>query len=148
MCCIGGNKLTLENIRRDRVFSANIVTEGILAEADYLGCVSGTDPDKMNIDLEIGKGEVLDVPVLNDSPVTFELEVTDFIEKDDGTIMLCKIRNVLQDESLSSDESVAEKLLKIRPVKTTAQTYLGYDGKNLGRWGEPMKTLNKNMSDG
>ena len=65
-----------------------------------------------------------------------------------GTIILCKIRNVLQDESLSSDESVAEKLLKIRPVKTTAQTYLGYDGKNLGRWGEPMKTLNKNMSDG
>lgn len=145
MCCIGGNKTTLENIRRDKVFSANIVTEDLLAEADYLGCVSGTNPNKMDIDLEIGKGAVLDVPILNDSPVIFELEVTDFIEKDDGTVMLCKIRNVLQDESLSSDEGVAEKLLKIRPVKTTAQTYLSYEGKKLGGWGEPMKRLDNDV---
>ncbi len=145
MCCIGGNKTTLENIRRDKVFSANIVTENLLAEADYLGCVSGTNPNKMDINLEIGKGAVLDVPILDNSPVIFELEVTDFIEKDDGTVMLCKIRNVLQDESLSSDESVAEKLLKIRPVKTTAQTYLSYEGKNLGRWGEPMKRLDNDV---
>lgn len=145
MCCIGGNKTTLENIRRDKVFSANIVTENLLAEADYLGCVSGTNPNKMDIDLEIGKGAVLDVPILDNSPVIFELEVTDFIEKDDGTVMLCKIRNVLQDESLSSDESVAEKLLKIRPVKTTAQTYLSYEGKNLGGWGEPMKRLDNDV---
>ena len=145
MCCIGGNKTTLENIRRDKVFSANIVTENLLAEADYLGCVSGTNPNKMDINLEIGKGAVLDVPILDNSPVIFELEVTDFIEKDDGTVMLCKIRNVLQDESLSSDESVAEKLLKIRPVKTTAQTYLSYEGKNLGGWGEPMKRLDNDV---
>lgn len=145
MCCIGGNKTTLENIRRDKVFSANIVTENLLAEADYLGCVSGTNPNKMDIDLEIGKGAVLDVPILDNSPVIFELEVTDFIEKDDGTVMLCKIRNVLQDESLSSDEGVAEKLLKIRPVKTTAQTYLSYEGKNLGGWGEPMKRLDNDV---
>lgn len=145
MCCIGGNKTTLENIRRDKVFSANIVTENLLAEADYLGCVSGTNPNKMDIDLEIGKGAVLDVPILDNSPVIFELEVTDFIEKDDGTVMLCKIRNVLQDESLSSDEDVAEKLLKIRPVKTTAQTYLSYEGKNLGGWGEPMKRLDNDV---
>lgn len=145
MCCIGGNKTTLENIRRDKVFSANIVTENLLAEADYLGCVSGTNPNKMDINLEIGKGAVLDVPILDNSPVIFELEVTDFIEKDDGTVMLCKIRNVLQDDSLSSDESVAEKLLKIRPVKTTAQTYLSYEGKNLGRWGEPMKRLDNDV---
>ena len=145
MCCIGGNKTTLENIRRDKVFSANIVTENLLAEADYLGCVSGTNPNKMDINLEIGKGAVLDVPILDNSPVIFELEVTDFIEKDDGTVMLCKIRNVLQDESLSSDEGVAEKLLKIRPVKTTAQTYLSYEGKNLGGWGEPMKRLDNDV---
>ena len=97
----------------------------------------------MKIDLDIGKGEVLDVPILNNSPVIFELEVTDFITKGDGEIMLCRIRNVLQDESLSSDETVAEKLARIAPVKTTAKTYLGYDGRSLGSWGEPRKTLGK-----
>jgi len=141
MCCIGGNKLTRENIERSRIFSANLVTEELLPVADYLGCVNGKDPDKMKVGLEIGKGKVLDVPILEKSPVTFELEVTDFIQKHDGEIMLCKIRNVLQDESLSSEESVEKKLSRIAPVKTTAHTYLGYDGRNLGSWGEPMKKI-------
>ena len=141
MCCIGGNKLTRENIERNKVFSANLVTEELLPTADHLGCVSGDDPDKMKIDLDIGKGEVLNVPTLNRSPVTFELEVTDFIKKGDGEILLCKIRNVLQDESLSSAETVDQKLMRIAPVKTTAKTYLSYDGRNLGLWGEPMNRL-------
>ncbi|MCR4556842.1 MAG: flavin reductase [Saccharofermentans sp.] len=141
MCCIGGNKLTKENILRDKVFSANLVTEELLPVADYLGCVSGNNPDKMKISLDIGKGEVLNVPVLNNSPVNFELEVTDVIKKKDGDVMLCKIRNVLQDESLSSDETAYQKLSRIAPVKTTVKHYFGYDGRDMGAWGEPMKSL-------
>ncbi len=141
MCCIGGNKLTKQNIHRNKIFSANLVTEELLPVADYLGTVGGHNADKMNIKLDIGKGEVLDVPILNASPVVFELEATDFIPKGDGEVILCKIRNVLQDESLSSDESVAEKLSRIAPIRTTAQTYLGYDGRDMGKWGEPMKNV-------
>ena len=117
------------------------VTEELLSVADYMGIISGKNPDKMKIDLDIGKGAVLDVPVLNNSPVNFELEVTDFIEKHDGTVMLCKIRNVLQDESLSSDETAEQKLMRIAPVKTTCKHYFSYQGKDLGAWGEPMKRL-------
>ncbi len=141
MCCIGGDKPTLENIKRSRIFSANLVTEELLSAADYLGCVSGRDPRKMRIDLDLGRGEILDVPVLNNSPVNFELEVTDFIQKHDGTIMLCKIRNVLQDASLSSDEPVEQKLRRIAPVKTTCKHYFSYEGRDLGAWGEPMKRI-------
>ena len=141
MCCIGGNKPTLENIKRNKIFSANIVTEELLSIADRFGHVSGNNPEKMNVKLNMGKGEVLDVPVLNDSPVIFELEVTDFIQKHDGTIMLCKMRNVLQDESLSSDETFEQKLMRIRPVKTTCKHYFSYEGKDLGAWGEPGKAL-------
>ncbi len=39
------------------------------------------------------------------------------------------------------DETVYEKLSRIAPIKTTVQTYLGYDGRDLGAWGEPMKKL-------
>jgi len=141
MCCIGGDKPTKTNIMRDKIFSASIVTENLLKEADYLGCVSGKNPDKMKIGLDIGRGAVLDVPVLNDSPVIFELEATDFIEKDGSTVILCKIRNVLQDESLSSDETFEQKLMRIAPVKTTCKHYFSYQGKDLGAWGEPMKKL-------
>ena len=141
MCCIGGDKLTKDNIKRSRVFSANLVTEELLPVADYLGCVSGSNPDKMKIPLEIGRGAVLDVPVLEKSPVVFELEVPDIVNKHDGDIILCKIRNVLQEESLSSDETVEQKLKRVAPVTTTAQTYLSHDGRSLGAWGEPMKRL-------
>ena len=141
MCCIGGDKLTRENIERSKVFSANLVTEELLPVADYLGHVNGKNPDKMKIDLDIAKGEVLDVPILDKAPVVFELEVTDFVRKHDGEIMLCKIRNVLQDEYLSSDDSVEQKLSRIAPVRTTARTYLNNEGKALGAWGEPMKRI-------
>ena len=141
MCAIGGDKLTKQNIKRNKVFSANLVTEALLPIADYLGCTNGSDPDKMKIDLDIGRGEVLDVPILNSSPVNFELEVTDMIPKKDGDVILCKIRNVLQDESLSSDETVEQKLARIAPVRTTAKTYLSYEGRAMGSWGEPMKSV-------
>lgn len=141
MCCIGGKKLTKDNIYRSKVFSANLVTEEMLPYADYLGCVNGYKPEKMQIDLSIGECEKIDAPLLNDSPVVFELEVTDFIEKKDATIMLCKIRNLLQDESLSSNEDLADKLNRIAPVSSTQGTYLSYDGRNLGKWGEPMKGM-------
>ena len=141
MCCIGGDKTTKQNIMRNKIFSANLVTEELLPVADYMGIVSGKNPDKMKIGLDIGKGAVLDVPVLNNSPVNFELEVTDFIQKHDGTVMLCKIRNVLQDESLSSDETAEQKLKRIAPVKTTCHHYFSYTGNDLGAWGEPMKKL-------
>ena len=72
MCSIGGNKTTRENIERGKIFSANLVTEELLDAADYLGSTSGKDPNKMKIDLDIGKGEVLDVPVLDESRWVYE----------------------------------------------------------------------------
>ena len=81
------------------------------------------------------------MPILNKAPVVFELEVTDFITKGDGEIMLCKIRNVLQDEFLSSDETVEQKLARVAPVKTIPNAYFSHEGKYLGAWGEPMKNL-------
>lgn len=144
MCSIGGKKLTMDNIKRDKVFSACLVTEEMLPQADYLGCVSGYKEEKMKIDLDMGKGAVLNVPTLNNSPVIFELEVKQFIPMDGSEVMLCKIKNVLQDESLSSkDESDADKLARIAPVKATCGKYFGNAGDFLGNWGEPMKKLDR-----
>ena len=56
MACIGGQKLTKENIHRRKVFSANLVTEALLPLADYLGNTDGNDPEKMkglNLETEV-----------------------------------------------------------------------------------------------
>lgn len=138
MMCIGGEKLTKDRIKAGHVFSANLVTEKLLPMADYLGNKSGYDGDKMNFHAEIGKGAVLDVPILTESPVHFELEVTKCIPLDDGEVFLCKIRNVLYDEALTDEEkTVGERLKRIAPVSTTCSTYFSYTGEVLGAWGEP-----------
>ncbi len=145
MACIGGSKRTKDNIHKSRVFSANLVTEKILPLADYMGVVDGNKPEKMEgLDLEIEKGQVLPVPVLMDSPVTFELEVKEFLPMQDGEVMLCAIRNVLQDETLGDEARTStEKLAEIAPVQTTCSRYFSWKGENLGAWGEPMKQFSK-----
>ncbi|MDE6847003.1 MAG: flavin reductase [Lachnospiraceae bacterium] len=145
MMCIGGEKLTKDRIKTGNVFSANLVTEKLLPMADYLGNKSGYDEDKMNFSVDIGKGKVLDVPILTESPVNFELEVTRSFQLDDGEVFLCKIRNVLYNEELTDEKkSVGERLRKIAPISTTCDTYFSYTGEVLGAWGEPGKIFLKN----
>ena len=145
MACIGGSKRTKDNIHRTKVFSANLVTEKLLPLADYLGCTDGNDPEKMKgLNLETEKGRLLDVPVLTASPVAFELEVKQFIPMGDGEVMLCAIRNVLQDETLAGKEKTStEKLAELAPVQTTCSRYFSWKGDDLEAWGEPMKKISK-----
>lgn len=138
MACIGGNKLTKDRIHASKVFSANLVTEEMLPLADYLGNKEGYEKDKMSFSLETEKGVVLNVPVLSDSPLTFELEVAQSIPLDDGEVFLCKIRNVLMEEGLKDDsKTIEERIRDIAPIRTTCATYFSWDGKSLGAWGEP-----------
>ena len=145
MVCIGGEKLTKDRIKAGHVFSANLVTEKMLPMADYLGMKSGYDADKMNFQADIGKGEILNVPILTESPVNFELEVAQSIPLEDGEVFLCRIKNVLYDEMLADESSsVGERLRTIAPVSTTCETYFSYTGEVLGAWGEPGKGFTKN----
>ena len=133
MACIGGSKLTKENIHKRKVFSANLVTENLLPLADYLGNTAGHSPEKARLDIKTEEGRVLPVPVLTASPVNYELEVMQFIPLHDGEVMLCKIRNILQDDALAKGAgSAAEKLAAIAPVHTTCQTYFSWSGTALG----------------
>ena len=143
MAAICEDKLTRDNIRANGVFSMGLVTEELLPLADYFGGKSGYDAEKMAIDVDIEKGRMLDVPVLEKCPWTFELEV-DKTFKDGGVdIYLCKIRNVLVDESIYDGDVSAEELLAhFRPARTVGSTYYSWDGRAMGSWGEPKKSLN------
>lgn len=140
MACIGGDKLTKDRIHANKVFSANLVTEELLTIADYFGNKEGYDKTKMNVPIEIEKGQVLDVPILAKSPWVYELEADRSIVLDGGEVLLCKIRNVLADEVLCDDTlTVGQQMNLIRPVHTTKQTYFNWDGTAVGSWGEPGK---------
>jgi len=143
MACIGGDKLTKDRIRANKVFSANLVTEALLPLADYYGNKDGNSSDKMNVSAAIEKGHVLDVPVLAKSPWVFELEVKQSITLNDGgDIFLCRAKNVLADE-IFFDESISfeQKIKTIKPAVTVGETYFNWNGNAAGTWGEPMKKL-------
>ena len=144
MACIGESKLTLDRIRAEGVFSANLVTEKLLPLADYFGSVPGSDIHKMDIDYRWENGAVLNVPVLTDSPVSLELEVerTIGLNDADSVVLLCKIRNVLMDKQLQDPGlSVEEKLRRIAPIRTTCMTYFDWQGNSMGKWFEPGKQI-------
>lgn len=145
MACIGEEKQTKDLIRKNGVFSANLVSEQLLPLADYYGCVYGrTAPEKMRRLPTVEWGEVLDVPTIAESPVSFELEVKKTIPMGDGSdVFLCLIRNVtIQEELLHTDVPFQDRLRQAAPVLAPGEdTYASIDGRYLGKWGEPMKTL-------
>ena len=138
MACIGENKLTLERIKANRVFSANLVTEKTLALADYFGAVNGYDPEKMSIPVAWEKGETLNVPILTDCAVAHELEVRELIPLNDegSTVILCDVRNTLVDPLLAEEGVPSEeKLRQLAPVVTAGDyEYWGWGGQRLGTW--------------
>jgi len=145
MACIGEEKRTKDLIRKTGVLSANLVSEGLLPLADYYGNTSGReDPDKMKRLPTVEKGRVLDVPTVAESPVSFELKVQQEIHLADGSdVFLCAIRCVTAEEALT-DGSVPfmQRFLKAAPVLTPGEMhYASVDGRDLGKWGEPMKKL-------
>ena len=137
MMCIGDEKQTKDNIRKNKYFSANLVTEKMLPMADYLGNSDGRDPKKITGNILIEKGRRLEAPILSDSPVVFELEAVRSFPLNEGEVFFCKIRNVLMDKNLT-DESVSleKRIGGIAPVSTTCETYFSWGGRALGGWGE------------
>ena len=141
MACIGGEKLTKERIHKNRVFSANLVTEDLLPLADYFGNTDGYSAEKMRVDVALEEGRKLHVPVLAAARLTYELEVERFIPLNGGEVMICRIRNVLQDEALSDARSLEERLRALAPVQTTCSNYFSWDGRDLGGWGQPQSAI-------
>ncbi len=152
MCAVGGSKRTLENIRRNGVFSASLVVEDNLPLADYFGTADGRDPDKMDIAVEWENGSVLPVPVLCSSPFCFELEVDREISTgdQDQTVLLCKIRNVLKDEALADPSLSSEDIFgKTAAVCTSVDNdYWSWDGRHLGKWHERAKEIKPDVEIG
>jgi len=136
MACIGDKKLTKDIIKKDKIFSANLVTEKMLPLADYLGNKEGYNADKMNIPIEVERGEVLNVPILKDSPWIFELEVTQTIPLDGTEIFLCKIRNTLAAKELTDESLSAEEKMRIAApaVSCADQHYFSVNPTPIGKW--------------
>lgn len=131
MVCMDGEKTTKDILKKKKVFSANIVTEKLLPLADYLG--HKKDSIKDSCSLVTSHGKVLDVPVLDESPINYELEVVNTISLSGSDIFICEIKNVMVDISvLDSNKNI--DFSKIKPAITAMQNYFSLTQK--GKWGD------------
>ena len=111
-----GTKRTKQNVLRTKVFSANLVSTDMLPLMDYFGSRHGRDGQKDGVEYEISRGEVLDVPVLEQSRWVYECEVARTVETGDSTTFFCPIRNIQMDERLSCKDIFDVDLTVLDPV--------------------------------
>ena len=97
---MSGTKATRRIIERTGVFSANLVSTDMLPLMDYLGSRHGADGKKDGMAYGVGQGEVLDVPVLEQSRWVYECETAKTVVTGDSATFFCPIRNIQIDERL------------------------------------------------
>ncbi len=145
MACIGEEKLTKDLIRKQGVFSANLVNQALLPLADYYGTTNGREePHKMDRQPTVEPGQILQVPTIAESPVSFELKVIKEHHLAKGSdLFLCRICNVMIAEGLTGrDTPFIERLLQAAPVLSPGESrYTTITGNDLGGWGEPRTRL-------
>lgn len=107
-------------IRESKKLSVNIVDEGILPQADYVGSASGNNTDKSDVfSYEMGDAGA---PIISDAPLTLECSVEDIYETPGFDSFICTIDNTyVAEEHLDADGKINYNTLK--PVLFEFPTY-------------------------
>lgn len=111
-----GTKRTKQNVLRTGMFSANLVSVDMLPLMDYFGSRHAADGKKDRFDYAVSRGEVLDVPVLDQSRWVYECEVARTVETGNSTTFFCPVRNIQMDERLSCRDLFDVDLTVLDPV--------------------------------
>ena len=88
-----GTKRTKQNVIRTGVLSVNLVSTDMLEMMDYFGMHHAADGKKNGISCAVGRGEGVDVPVLESSRWVYECETVHRVEMGESTNFFCKINN-------------------------------------------------------
>lgn len=111
-----GTKTTKQNVLRTGVFSANLVSTDMLPLMDYFGSRHAKNGKKDGIEYTVSRGQVLDVPVLDQSRWVYGCEVSQKLETGDSTTFFCPIRNIQMDERLVCKDTFDVDLTVLDPV--------------------------------
>ena len=129
-----GLKMTKQNVLRTGVFSANLVSTDMLPLMDYFGSRHARDGKKDGVSYTVSRGEVMDVPVLDESRWVYECEVEKTMETGDSTTFFCRIRNIQMDERLVCRDTFDVDLTMLDPVIYSGKYHS--IGKLLGNIGD------------
>jgi flavin reductase (DIM6/NTAB) family NADH-FMN oxidoreductase RutF len=135
MLGVGGSKRTVDNILRDGLFSANLVSGDMLWLCDYFGSSHGRAGPKDRFPHAHSRGSVLAVPVLEQCRWAFECEVSKTVELDGSHIFIARVANIQIAEDLRDMDREMIDLLRLDPVLYAPYNYYAL-GRRLGACGE------------
>ena len=117
---LAGTHFINEFIKSGKKLSVNIVDEGMLPEADYVGSVSGAKADKSAV-FEYEPGEA-GAPIIQKAPLTMECSVVDVYSTQGFESFICTIDNTYaEEEHLNEAGKIDYHTLK--PVLFELPTY-------------------------
>ena len=104
-----GHKTT-ENLERKRAFTMSFATLDHLAEADYVGLVSGSEkPDKIAAaGLHPVKGQAVDAPLFEEYPLALECRVIEMAPGPGGIRVVGEVLNVSADEAILGPDGLVD----------------------------------------
>ena len=104
-----GHKTT-ENIFRKKAFTASFADRAHLAEADYVGLVSGHQkPDKIAAaGLHPIPGENVDAPLFEEFPLTLECRAAEITDGPGGVRIIGEVVNMSADESILGEDGMVD----------------------------------------
>lgn len=114
--CLSENHKTTKNIREKGAFTVSFADAEHVAEADYVGLVSGNNvTDKLaRAGLHTSRSEFVDAPLIDEFPMALECRLVKFNE--DGNVV-GEIVNV------SADERILNEKGKVDPAKLQPITF-------------------------
>lgn len=120
--CMDGEKATKNHIRKNGMFSACLVTEELLPMANRIAASNGAEKQSVLEEIPIQTGELLDVPILMNSPYCYELKVKKVISLNGSDLYVCKIVNtsVLEEHMKNNGYSLSD----MHPVMVSQKEYL------------------------
>lgn len=127
-----GTKQTKQNVMRNKMLSANLVSTEMLKLVDYFGSCSGKNATKDSVDYEYSEGNVLHVPTLDVSKWVYECEVSQIVNIGESDTFFCKIKDVQIDKTMDISNGI--DLTLFNPV-----IYSGHYhsiGEHLGKIGD------------
>lgn len=131
-----GTKRTKQNVIRTGILSVNLVSTDMLELMDYFGTHHAEDEKKDRFSYAVGRGEIVDVPILEASRWIYECEVVRSVETGESTTFFCRIRNIQVDEQLKCKDTdiFNVDLTKLDPVIYSGMYHS--IGKILGKIGD------------
>ncbi len=120
---IGGNKLSLRNIKETKDFVINIPGQELLKKVDFCGENHGDEIDKFKeCNLTGLKANITGSKLIAQCPVNIECVLKDIYIIESGNLIIGEIVKTHADEEIITDDGSID-LLKLNPVVYSQKTY-------------------------